>query len=143
MLSLYFVGFGYFKCDDAPRIQRVNRRLVAISGFSSAMLSMLGASFFHSYGALLVWHILAGLSVGAALSMVHGTIALSQNPHRLFAYAGTALGIFAVIFLGVTPHIIAASSGEALFAIFALVMGIAALVYLLPSRIQLSSFCML
>jgi predicted MFS family arabinose efflux permease len=56
------------------------------------------------------------------LSVTHGTIARSANPHRLFAIVGMALGVFAVIFLAGTPQLIAARGGPALFLAFAGVM---------------------
>jgi predicted MFS family arabinose efflux permease len=83
-----------------------------------------------------VLHGVAGLSAGAALSVTHGTIACSANPHRLFAIVGIALGVFAVIFLAVTPQLVAARGGPALFLAFAGVMALGAAAALLafPSR---------
>jgi predicted MFS family arabinose efflux permease len=46
----------------------------------------------------------------------------------LFAIVGLALGIFAIVFLGATPNIVAAVGGAALFRIFAIVMAVAAIV---------------
>src|SRR5690606_42110536 len=59
-------------------------------------------------------HALAGLAAGSALSVTHGTIARSANPHRLFALVGIALGVFAVVFLAGTLQLIAAFRGTAL-----------------------------
>jgi predicted MFS family arabinose efflux permease len=58
----------------------------------------------------------------AALSFTQGTIAHSVNPHRLFAIVGMALGVFAIVFLGATPNLIAAFGGPALFGTFAMIM---------------------
>jgi predicted MFS family arabinose efflux permease len=77
---------------------------------------------------LALLHALCGVANGAALSVTHGTIALSARPHRLFAIVNTALGIAAVFYLGVTPQIIAAAGGPALFVVFGTVMAAAALV---------------
>ena len=83
------------------------------------------------FGTMAVLHALAGMSIGAALSVTHGTIARSARPHRLFALAGTALGVFAVLFLGATPPIIAAIGGPVLFMIFGAIMVVAAVVTVL------------
>ena len=76
-------------------------------------------------------HVLAGVAAGAALSVTHGTIARSANPHRLFAIVGMALGVFAVVFLAATPQLIAALGGAALFHAFAGVMAVGAVAALL------------
>jgi len=73
----------------------------------------------------------AGMSAGAALSVTHGTIARSANPHRLFAIAGMSLGVFAVAFLAGVPQLIAAQGGPVLFKTFAAVMGLGAVASLL------------
>src|SRR5690606_25366810 len=80
---------------------------------------------------LAVLHAVAGVAAGSALSVTHGTIARSTNPHRLFAIVGIALGLFAVAFLAGVPQLIAAQGGPALFRAFAAVMGAGALASLL------------
>ena len=72
-----------------------------------------------------VLHALAGMAAGCGLSFTHGTIGRSANPHRMFALVGVALGFFAVAFFAMVPKLIAASGGEILFNIFALVMVVA------------------
>lgn len=62
----------------------------------------------------------------SSLSVTHGTIGRGPDPHRLFAIAGLSLGCFAVAFLGITPGLIAARGGTALFLVFAGVMAVAA-----------------
>ena len=71
---------------------------------------------------------MAGLASGAGLSVTHGTIARSANPHRLFALVGIALGVFAISFFAVVPPLLASAGGPALFRVFAAVMALAALV---------------
>src|SRR5205085_1094517 len=72
-------------------------------------------------------HALAGATAACGLSFTHGTIARSANPHRLFAIVGMALGVFAILFLGMTPNLVARFGGAALFVVFAGVMAVAAL----------------
>jgi predicted MFS family arabinose efflux permease len=58
--------------------------------------------------------------------MVHGSIGRSANPHRLFAMAGTALGVGAVVFYGAVPPAIAAGGGQIIFIVFAGLMALTA-----------------
>jgi predicted MFS family arabinose efflux permease len=71
---------------------------------------------------MMVLHLVGGLGAGCALSVTHGTIGRSANPHRLFATAGLALGIFALFMLGGGTKLAASKGGPALFLLFAGVM---------------------
>ena len=128
----------------APRFQKLPGRWVATFGFALAAAAFLVAATTSAYGTLAALHVVAGLAAGAALSVTHGTIARSANPHRLFALVGIALGFFAVVFLGATPQLIAAKGGAALFYTFGGVMLIGALAALvafpaLPSSAPLAA----
>lgn len=112
----------------APRFHRLRGRLVAPLGFAASAAAFFGASATSDFAALAVLHAVGGFSAGTGLSVTHGTIGRSANPHRLFAIVGTALGVFAVVFLGATPQIVAAAGGPALFAVFGGVMVVAAVV---------------
>jgi hypothetical protein len=103
------------------------RRACAFGGHGIAALAFLAASRVSGFGALVLLHLAAGIATGTALSVTHGTIGRSANPHRLFALAGTALGIGAVIFYGAVPPVVAAQGGASLFLVFAGLMGAAAL----------------
>ena len=98
-----------------------------IAGFAIACLAFLASAFVSDFASLAVLHFAGGAAIGCALSFTHGTIAHSANPHRLFAIVGMALGVFAIVFLGATPNLIAAFGGPALFRTFALVMAVAAI----------------
>lgn len=126
LVTLFLLGVVLASVALAPRFNRVNQKLITVLGFAGAAVIFLVASTQNAFGPLAVLHGLAGLSVGAALSMVHGAIGRAENPHRLFAYAGMGLGLFAVIFLGVVPQIMIAAGGPALFWCFAGVMAVAA-----------------
>lgn len=116
--SLYF----------APRFGRFPERRSATLGFSIAGLAFLGISHTHDYGLMALLHLVGGLGAGCALSMTHGTMGGSSNPHRLFAHAGLALGVFGIVTLGAGPKFIAAAGGSAMFAAFAGITAIAAVV---------------
>lgn len=128
LATLFLAGAVIASVFFAPQLNRINGRLAATGGFAVAALAFALASTQTAFGPLAAAHALAGLSAGTALSFTHGTIGRSANPHRLFAIVGTALGVFAIIFLGATPNIIAAVGGAALFQVFAGVMTLAAIV---------------
>jgi len=126
LATLFLAGAVLASLLLAPRFNRLNRRLVATLGFGAAALGFGIASTRLDFATLAALHALAGIAAGAALSATHGTIARSANPHRLFAIVGIALGVFAIAFLGVTPQIVAAAGGPALFRVFAGVMAVGA-----------------
>ena len=126
LATLFLAGAVVASLFLAPRLNRLNQKLIATAGFVVATAAFFAASTMSGFVALAALHLLAGLSVGSALSMVHGTIGRSGNPHRLFAIAGIALGLFAIVFLGAVPQVLIASGGPALFTVFGGVMAVAA-----------------
>lgn len=128
LVSLFLLGAVAASLYFAPRFNRLNRRLVAALGFAGAALAFGMASMQTGFAAMAICHAIAGLSVGSALSVTHGTIGRAANPHRMFAMVGLALGIFAIGFMGATPNLVAALGGAVLFKVFAGVMAVAAIV---------------
>lgn len=126
LATLFLIGAVASSLALAPRFNRIDARTAAAAGFALACAAFLAASFVSSFAMLAVLHAAAGLAVGCGLSFTHGTIAHSANPHRLFAIVGMALGVFAIVFLGATPNLIAAFGGPVLFKVFAGVMALAA-----------------
>lgn len=132
MLATLFLGGAVAASIAlAPRFDRLPARTIATAGFALAAIAFAVAARRTGFAELALLHAGAGLCVGAALSVTHGTIACSARPHRLFAITGAALGVFAVVFLGTTPGLVASSGGPALFNIFAAVMAVAAVAALL------------
>lgn len=128
LATLFLAGAVLASLALAPRFNRIDGRRVATIGFGAAALGFGLASTTTDFGTLAALHALSGVAAGAALSVTHGTIARSANPHRLFAIVGIALGVFAIVFLGATPRIVAAAGGAALFRVFAALMVAGALV---------------
>jgi predicted MFS family arabinose efflux permease len=128
LATLFLVGAVASSLFFAPRLQRLHGRAAAVLGFVVAGVAFLGVTFTSSYTAMAVLHGVAGIGAACALSITHGTIARSERPHRLFALVGIALGVFAVLFLGFTPKLVAAAGGAALFQVFGGVMLLAAAV---------------
>jgi predicted MFS family arabinose efflux permease len=114
----------------APVFARLPRRAVSVLGFGVAAAAFFGATVMQGFAGMAALHVMAGLAAGASLSVTHGTIARSANPHRLFAIVGMALGVFAVAFFAVVPTLLAKVGGAALFQAFAAVMAFAAVVAL-------------
>ena len=120
--TLFLLGVVLASIALAPWIQRLPARWVVSIGYGVSAFSFWMAAGSTGYAELAVLHAISGIATGAALSVTHGTIARSANPHRLFAIVGMALGVFAVVFLAGTPQLIAALGGAALFNTFAGVM---------------------
>jgi len=137
MATLFLLGAVVASAFVAPLLNRLNQRLVATAGFGVATVSFYLTSTQTAFVALCGLHILAGLAVGTGLSMVHGTMGRSENPHRLFALAGMAVGLMGILLLGAIPQLMILQGGPALFRVFALVMAVAtvpcALLFLNPS----------
>jgi len=127
LATLFLAGAVLASVLLAPRFNRLNGRIVATLGFAAAAAGFALAAGSRDFGTLALLHALSGVATGAALSMTHGTIARSVRPHRLFAMAGAALGVFAVLFYAVVPQSLATAGGAALFVVFGIVMAVAAL----------------
>ena len=127
LATLFLIGAVVSSLVCAPRFNRIDARLMAAIGFALAAVAFFVASLLSGFAAMALCHAIAGASVGCALSFTHGTIAHSRHPHRLFAIVGFALGVFAIVFLGATPNLIAAFGGPVLFRTFAVIMAIAAI----------------
>ena len=129
LVTLFLAGAVLASLVVAPRLARLPVRGLAASGFAlaAACFAMLIGDL--SYAAMAALHGVAGLAAGASLSVTHGTIARSANPHRLFALVGMALGVFAVIFLGAASKLVQTTGGsQVMFGMFAGVMAFAAVV---------------
>lgn len=113
----------------AGQFHRLPGHVIAPAGYlaSAAIFFVLWRSE-DSMWLFVVLHALAGLATGAAISTTHGAMGKTANPHRIFAYASAGFGVFAVLFLGGAPRIIAATEPGMLFAILGGVMAIAGIV---------------
>jgi MFS family permease len=127
IVTAFLLGAVAASLVAAPLFGRMPRGACAVGGYAIAALAFTGASQVTGFGALAALHLAAGVATGTALSIAHGTIGRSSNPHRLFAMAGTALGIGAVVFYAAVPPSVAAHGGAMLFKVFAGLMALAAL----------------
>lgn len=131
LATLFLLGVVLASVLLAPQFHRLPGRWVACVGFGVSAIGFWLAAGTTVFAELAVLHAVSGIATGAALSVTHGTIARSANPHRLFAIVGIALGVFAVAFLATTPQLIAVLGGPALFMAFTLVMALGAVAALL------------
>jgi predicted MFS family arabinose efflux permease len=126
-VTAFLIGAVAASLAVAPLFNSLPRGACAVGGYALAALAFLGAAQTTRFEILALLHLGAGLAVGTALSVAHGTIGRSANPHKLFALAGTALGIGGVVFYAAVPPAIAAHGGSLLFKVFALMMALASL----------------
>lgn len=127
IVTAFLIGAVGASVTVAPMFNRLPRTACAVGGYAVAALAFFGAAQVSTFGALIPLHLIAGMAVGTALSIAHGTIGRSATPHKLFAIVGAALGVGAVIFYAAVPPAIAAHGGRVLFLIFSGLMGLAAL----------------
>lgn len=128
LLPTLFLGSAVVSSLAFARFfNRVPARLAASLGYGVAGLAFAALSTTTSYPSMTALHAIAGAAAGCGLSFTHGTIGRGGNPHRLFALAGLALGIFAIAFMGTTPGLIVAFGGPVLFRVFTAVMLVATL----------------
>lgn len=126
LVTTFLIGAALASLLFARRFTRFDNRHTASIGFGIAACAFIGASLTERVGALAGLHAIGGFAAGTALSFTHGTIGRSSNPHRLFGLVGTALGVFAIFFVGAATQLIDAFGGQALFRLIAGVMIVAA-----------------
>ncbi|MXN17905.1 MFS transporter [Pseudooceanicola sp. GBMRC 2024] len=126
--TVFLLGAVLASLIMSRMFDRVNRRRIPPLGYAVAALALLGVTRTDSFAAHLVLHGIGGLAVGSALSIVHGTLGRSANPHRAFACAGMGFGVFSLIFLGAVPQILSATGPAAFFWAVGAIMAVAALV---------------
>lgn len=127
LATLFLAGAAGASIFFAPRFNRIHVKLATVVGFALAALSFVVAGLNASFPVLAGLHFVGGLAAGTALSVTHGTMGHAINPHRVFGFAGLAIGIFGVIFLGGTPGVIQQFGGHAMFYVMAGVMVLASL----------------
>ncbi|MCE4556587.1 MFS transporter [Roseateles cellulosilyticus] len=127
LVTCFLAGAVVASLFFAPRFHRVAARPMAALAYGVAALAFFGVTLVDGFELMAALHAMAGLAAGCGLSFTHGSIGRSANPHRLFAMAGLALGVFAIPMLGGLPALVSAAGGAAMFHVFAGVMAVAAL----------------
>jgi predicted MFS family arabinose efflux permease len=123
LATLFLAGGVVASLILAPRFNRLRGRRwmvpVAYAVSGAAFLACMRTSQFETLAFL---HALGGLATGAGLSITHGTVALTRNPHRMFGFMQVGVGVFGVAYMAAAPQIIASVGGAGLFGIFGGIM---------------------
>lgn len=131
-VTCFLAGVVVASVALAPRFHHLRPRWIAACGFAVSAAAFLAASQLavspDVFTPLIALHAIAGLGTGSALSMTHGSIGRSANPHRLFGLVNAAMGALAILMFAFLPGQIASFGGDMLFTAFALTMGFAAIV---------------
>lgn len=134
-VTLFMLGALIASAISARLFNRLPHRFATSGGFALAAASFVLASRWpmapQSFIAVALCHASAGFGVGTALSFTHGSIGRSANPHRMFGLVNAALGLFALLFLGIMPGWVAGAGSTFLFEVFAALMAFVACVSLL------------
>lgn len=132
VVTLFLAGGVLASIAIAQWFNRLSTgRWLAAASFTSAALVFHLLAGTPDFGRMAVLHAIGGVAIGTALSVTHGTVARSANPHRLFAICGTAQGVMALVFLASMPPFMARSGAQVVFEIFAAIMVVGALAALL------------
>ena len=118
LVTLYLLFAVACSAFFARRFDRIRGHIAAPVGFAIATAGFFALSQTASFSGMCVAHALAGAGTGCGLSFAHGAIGRATNPHRLFAVSHLALALFAVVFLGGAPQVIAHAGGASLFMLF-------------------------
>lgn len=97
------------------RFDKVQARTLAPAGYWVAGACLLAVTVVHGFAIHLLLHLVGGMATGAALSVVHGSMGRSDNPHRIFAFAGIGFGLFSLFFLGGVPQLIGVIGPQGFF----------------------------
>ncbi|MBW8299232.1 MAG: MFS transporter [Hydrogenophaga sp.] len=134
-VTMFLAGVVVSSVIFAPMFTQLKHRYFACFGYCVAASAFLVASWQpvspESLFIFMTLHALAGLGAGAALSVTHGAMGRTVNPHRLFGIANVAMGILAVIMFATLPGVIASFGGQSIFRAFAITMAFGAVVALL------------
>ncbi|MGO4852379.1 MFS transporter [Phaeovulum sp. W22_SRMD_FR3] len=124
--SVFLLGAVAASVLIAQRFGGANGRRLAPLGYAVAAVSMLAVPVVELVQLRLALHLVAGICIGVSLSLVHGTMGKTANPHRTFAHAYVGFGVFSLIFLGGVPQLTQAFGPNAFFYAIAAVFGVAA-----------------
>lgn len=131
LVSLFLAAAVLTSIIFAALYERVSKRFMTAIGYLMAAIAFFLASHSESFVHMIIMHFIGGAGAGWGLSLTHGTIGRSENPHRLFSMAQLALGIFAIIFFAVIPNLILRFSGTILFLFLAGLMLLATIASLM------------
>jgi len=122
LATLFLGGVVMASLVVAPRFNRLRSRWIVPLAYAGAAAAFLACMRSNQFVTLALLHALGGLATGVGLSITHGTVALTRNPHRMFGFMQVAVGVFGIAYMVSAPQIIATVGGAGLFAIFGGIM---------------------
>lgn len=128
LATLFLAGGVVASLILAPRFNRLRGRWIVPVGYAISGAAFLACTRTSQFETLALLHALGGLATGTGLSITHGTVALTRNPHRMFGFMQVAVGVFGIVYMAAAPQIIAAVGGAGLFAIFGGIMLVACVI---------------
>lgn len=126
LLTVFLLGATSSSIILAPLFNHLPKKMIIWSSFLIAAVCFFLISANTDFKLLASLHLCGGLAVGAGLSLTHGTVGESNNPHKLFALLGMALGIFGVIFMATAIFTTKTFGPHHLFILIEAIMLIAA-----------------
>lgn len=127
LVTLFLISMAAASLILSPFYHRINARALAPAAFWFAAIGFFLCAQVTDFAMLAILHVFTGFAAGLGMSLTHGVMGRSSNPHRLFAYAMFAVGVAALLFLGISPHIIEAFGPAMIFYLFSAVIAIAAI----------------
>ena len=129
-VSLFLLGMVVASAVLAPLFNRLARRPIVVAGFTvaAACFALMARQPIGdaSVSLLAPLHALAGLGAGCGLSLVHGSIGRTDNPHRMFGLVNLAVATLGIGVFATVPGLVAQHGASMLFLVFAAAMGLAA-----------------
>ena len=115
LVSCFLGGAVLSSAIVSPQVSRIRATLAVPLGFGIAAAAFIALAATRDYNAMIVLHLVGGLGVGVGLSMAHGYMGSSSNPHRLMALAFLALTLVSLGFLGGVSKLVVVYGGPVLF----------------------------
>lgn len=132
LVSLFLGSVVLSSLYFAPRLIRLNRKRFTSGAYALAATAFVSMpSISGEYALLAVAHVVAGFSVGCGLSIVHGTMGNTANPHRTAAIGFTSLSLVSILFMATLPPLVGKIGPSVFFYTMAGIMFTAALANLL------------
>ncbi len=122
LVTLFLGGIVISSLLLAPLFHKVPARWLVPLGYAVSALCFFAMTKATGFAGLAAPHLIAGLFTGMSLSAVHGSMARTANPHRVFAMGGMALGVIAIAFFAVVPPLVAAQGPQVLFLVLGGIM---------------------
>ncbi len=127
LVTAYILGVFGGSLSVSPRLGTINARLTATIGFLTGAAAFIGLVFAEGLVPMAVLHIAAGLGAGWGLSMTHGTMGRSLNPHRFFGLGNLGTALFAIAFFATVPAALEVHGAGALFLVLGGLQGVSAM----------------